>query len=334
MSNSVKIINDWKKGVFSPVYWFEGDESYFIDQLLDYAEHKILSETEASFNLTIHYGKDSTWQEVVNSCMKYPMFAERQLVILKEAQQLKELDMLENYISKPLSSTIFIVAHKHKKIDGRTKLSKVLKKYTVHLNFEKVKEHRLFEVVHDQILSKGLTVTDKALLMLIENIGSDLSRINNELEKIIINLGGKKEITEGLVEEFIGISKDYNVFELKASLAAKNIPKSLKIIQYFIANPKSGSIHSVIPVLYSFFSGTLLVTQLKGMSPKEMEAETGLNYYGVKDALQAIRHYNVEQLEKIIILLHHFNLRSLGVGDTGSSDPALLKELIMKIALC
>lgn len=333
MSNTNTIIKAWESKKFKPVYWFEGEEVYYIDELINYAETSILPEAEASFNLSIFYGKDSSWADVVNACMKYPMFSDRQIVILKEAQQMKDLDLLSNYIQKPLHSTIFIVAHKNKALDARTSFAKLVKSATEYVKFEKVKDHKLPDVVKNLVQSRELSIGNKALMMLIEHIGSDLSRINNELDKVMVNMGGKKEITEELIEEFIGISKDYNVFELQRALGNKDIARSLRIVGYFESNPKSATIHSVVPVLYSFFSKALSVS-VAAKSGGNIESETGIRGFLLSDYYETAKRYSTEQLEKVIILLNNFNLRSVGVNDPGSSQGSLMKELVMKIAMC
>src|SRR5690606_1474541 len=333
MSNTNTIIKAWESKKFKPVYWFEGEEVYYIDELINYAETSILPEAEASFNLSIFYGKDSSWADVVNACMKYPMFSDRQIVILKEAQQMKDLDLLSNYIQKPLHSTIFIVGHKNKALDARTSFAKLVKSATEYVKFEKVKDHKLPDVVKNLVQSRELSIGNKALMMLIEHIGSDLSRINNELDKVMVNMGGKKEITEELIEEFIGISKDYNVFELQRALGKKDIALSLKIVGYFESNPKSVNIHSVVPVLYGFFSKALSVS-VASKTGGNIESETGIRGFLLSDYYETAKRYSTEQLEKVIILLNNFNLRSLGVNDPGSPQGSLMKELVMKIAMC
>ena len=202
-----KIIGDWKKKLFKPIYWLEGEEDYYIDLLINYAEHKILPESEAGFNRTVFYGKDANWSDVVNACMRYPMFAEKQVVLLKEAQQMKELEKLENYIKNPLASTIFIISHKEKPINKTTKLGKFIKKECELFTSEKIKDYKLVEWVADYLKSQNFTMSSKAIQLLTEHLGSDLSRIVNELEKLTLNLGERKNINEDDIEKFVGISK-------------------------------------------------------------------------------------------------------------------------------
>ena len=218
-----KILAELKKQQFKPVYWLEGEEEFFIDQVIEYAEKNILSESEASFNLTIFYGRDTSWPDLFNACRKYPMFSDKQVVILKEAQAMKDVEKLENYVEKPLSSTLLFVAYKGKKVDGRTKLAKLLKDKAVLLTSKKLYDNELPEWTADLIKTKGFTITNKALFLLIDHIGNDLSRLDNEVNKLILNLDQRKNITEDDVEMFVGISKEFNVFELQQAIANKDL---------------------------------------------------------------------------------------------------------------
>ena len=179
-----KIIAEWKKGVFKPVYWLEGEEEYFIDKVVDYAEHHILNESESSFNLSVFYGRDTAWSDVVNACRRYPMFAERQVVLLKEAQQMRDVEKLEGYVEKPLASTVFVVSYKDKKVDGRTKFAKVLKEKGVFVSTKKMYDNQLPDWTQEMVQSKGLSISPKGLALLVDRIGNDLTRIENEIEKI------------------------------------------------------------------------------------------------------------------------------------------------------
>ena len=223
-----KILAELKKQQFRPVYWLEGEEEFFIDQVIEYAEKNILSESEASFNLTIFYGRDTSWPDLFNACRKYPMFSDKQVVILKEAQAMKDVEKLENYVEKPLSSTLLFVAYKGKKVDGRTKLAKLLKDKAVLLTSKKLYDNELPEWTSDLIKTKGFSITNKALFLLIDHIGNDLSRLDNEVNKLILNLDKRKNITEDDVEMFVGISKEFNVFELQQAIANKDLYKAIQ----------------------------------------------------------------------------------------------------------
>lgn len=328
-----KIILDWKKGNFKPLYWLEGEEPFFIDEIVQYAEHNILTETEAEFNLIVFYGKDTEWTTVINACRRYPMFADKQVVLLKEAQQMRDIEKLEPYIVSPLASTIFIISYKEKKLDARTKFAKAIKAKGEVLTTKKLYDNQLPEWTNNIIKATGLTITQKALLLLVEHIGNDLTRIKNEIEKLTINLNGRKNITEDDIENYIGVSKEYNVFELHDALAKKNIAKAIRIIQYFKANPKAASIQQIIPALYNFFSKVYMITGAGTNDEKTIASIIGLNNtYFLKDYMAALNIYKYAGIEKILLLLHHYNLRSIGVKDAGTDDADLLKELVMKIA--
>lgn len=326
-----KIISEWEKRVFKPVYWLEGEEEYFIDKVMQYAEHRILSEAEAGFNLTVFYGKDAAWADVINACRRYPMFAERQVVLLKEAQQMRDIDKLEPYVESPSPSTVFVVSYKDKKVDGRTKLAKLLKEKGVMLTTKKIYEDKLPQWTHEMVQGKGYTISQKATMLLIDHTGNDLTRIENEIGKILVNLGKKKSITEEDIEAFIGISKDFNVFELQAAIATRDLPKALRIIQYFAANPKAAPIQLVLPSLYGYFSKVFMIHGLNTRDEKTISASTGIAPFFVKDYLLAARNYDYPGTERILLLLHEYNLKSVGVHDAGTEDASLLKEMVVKM---
>jgi DNA polymerase III subunit delta len=326
-----KIIGDWKKQRFKPVYWLEGEEEYYIDKLVYYAEHQILSEADAAFNLTVFYGKDADWTAVINACRRYPMFAERQVVLLKEAQQMRDLDKLESYIDKPLSSTVFVVAYKEKKVDGRSKLAKVLKEKAELFSGKKMYENQLPEWTAELIRSKGFAIDQRALFLLVDHIGNNLSRIDHEIDKLLVNLSGRNTITEDDIERYVGVSKEYNVFELQDAFAKKDKVKAIRIVQYFESNPKAAPIQLILPSLYNFFSKAYMVVGHMGMDEKQIAGAIGVNIFFVKDYLTAARNYNFEGIESALLLLHTYNLKSIGVNSPPTADASLLKEMTAKI---
>ncbi len=328
-----KIIASWKKKQYKPINWFEGEEAYYIDMLTDYAEHHILDESEAGFNLTVFYGKDANWADVINACRRYPMFAERQVVILKEAQQMKDLEKLEGYIEAPLTSTIFVVAHKEKTLDKRKKLYKTVSKGE-YINSEKIKEWNLNKWITEYLQTTKYTMKPKAIALIEEHLGNDLSRIVNEIEKVAINLKNRTEITEDDIEQYIGISKEYNVFELQDAIAKKNMSKALKIIKYFEGNPKAAPIQMVLPALYGSFSRIYAAFGLADKSEAGLKPHFFFNPSAVKNALETMNSYKYEGIERILLLLHHYNLKGIGIGDSGAtSDASLIKEMVVKMIL-
>jgi DNA polymerase-3 subunit delta len=329
-----KILGDWKKKLFKPIYWFEGEEDYYIDKLTNFAEHNILSEAEAGFNLTVFYGRDADWPSILNACRRYPMFSDFQVVLLKEAQHFKDVDKLERYFENPLQSTIFIAAYKGKTLDKRTKMYKLLKSKAEVFCSDKIKDYKLGDWIADFVKSEGYSINNKSVVLLAEHLGNDLSRIANEVEKLSLNLKGKKEINENDIEKYIGISKEYNVFELQAAIAKKDVAKALKIIQYFDSNPKAGPIQMVLPALYSSFSKILSVYGMPDKSEYALRPIFFNNPEAVKNALHTMKLYGKEGLEKIILLLHHYNLKGIGIGSTGNtSNASLLKEMMVKMML-
>ena len=326
-----KIISDWKKKLYKPVYWLEGDEDYFIDKIVQYAEHNILTEAEAGFNLTVFYGRDADWTQVINACKRYPMFSERQVVVIKEAQHMRDIDKLESYIGQPLSSTVFIVAYKEKKVDGRTQLAKLLKTKAELFTTKKMYDNQLPDWTTELVKGKGYTISQKGVLLLVDHIGNDLSRIDNEVDKMLVNLGGRTNITEDDIEKYVGVSKEYNSFELQSAMAAKDLPKAMRIIQYFEANPKAAPIQLVLPTLYNLFSKTYMIFGQTSKDDKTIAANIGVNAWFVKDYLLVARNYGYNGVENALLLLHHYNLKSVGVNDTGTSDASLLKEMVAKM---
>jgi DNA polymerase-3 subunit delta len=327
------IIASWKKKSFQPIYWLEGEEPYYIDSLIRYAEQHILSESEASFNLTVFYGKDADWTAIINACKRYPMFAEKQVVILKEAQQMNGLEKLEPYMEDPLASTIFIVGYKGKGVDKRTKLYKTLSKKAEVFNSVKIKDDKIYDWILQQIKLKGLTATSKAISLIEEHVGNDLSRIETEIEKLSINLTHKKEIDEDDIEKYIGISKEYNIFELQAAIAKKDLAKAIQIIAYFESNPKAVPIQMALPALYSFFSKVYQAYGMKDQSDNALLPVFYRNFYSLKQAKETMRNYGYTGVERIILLMNHYNLKSVGVGDAGTGSASLMREMVVKMML-
>jgi DNA polymerase-3 subunit delta len=326
-----KIIANWKKNVFDAVYWLEGEEPFYIDQLVNYAEKHLLAEEEQAFNLTIFYGKDADWTQVINACKRYPVFAEKQVVIIKEAQHMGQLDKLLSYIENPLSSTILIVAHKDKNVDGRSVLAKTLKTKAIVLSTKKMYDNKLPEWVSGWVAERGYQISPKAVQIIVDHIGNDLNRIQNELEKLIVNLGDRKKITEDDIEKYIGISKEYNAFEFQDAVAQKNFAKAIKMIQYFESNHKAAPIQLILPTLYSFFSKVYAIYGLGTGDEKRIAIEVGIAPFIVKNYIAATRHYSFSKVEHILLLIQTYNLRVIGINNGDNTDADLLTELVIKI---
>ena len=326
-----KILSDWKNKLYKSLYWLEGEEDYYIDVVMNYAEHKILPESEASFNLTVFYGKDANWSDIVNACMRYPMFAEKQVVLLKEAQHMRDLEKLEQYVSNPLSSTIFVVSHKEKTLHKGKALYKAIKKNGEIFTSEKIRDYKLVDWVNSYMQSKQLTMNAKATVLLTEHLGNDLSRIVNEIEKVAVNLGQRKSITEDDIEKYIGVSKEYNAFELQDAIAKKDLIKAIRIINYFEGNPKAGPIQAVLPAIYNYFSKLYAIFGMADKSENALKPLFYNNSFAARDAVTAIKKYSYEGVERVLLLLHEYNLRSVGINDTGTSDASLMREMVVKM---
>jgi DNA polymerase-3 subunit delta len=325
------IITNWKNKEFKPVYWLEGDEDYFIDEVMEYAEKEILSRADAEFNQTVFYGKDANWADVINACRRYPMFAERQVVLLKEAQQMKDVEKLESYVENPLLSTILVVSYKGKTLDGRQKFSKLIKKKGEVFLSKKIYDNQLPAWTNSYLQSNGFQIKPKALHLLVDHIGNDLSRIVNEIEKLSLNLGKEKNISEDDIEKYIGISKEYNIFELQNALSKKNASKAIRIIQYLEANPKAIPIQLILPSLYGYFAKILAVYQMPDRSERALKPVFSFNSFLVEQVMETMNNYSYAEIEQVILLLHDANLKSIGIGISGISIGSLMKELSYKI---
>jgi DNA polymerase III subunit delta len=331
MSSVDTIITAWKKKDFAPIYWIEGEEDFFIDKITHYAEHQILTEAEAGFNLTVFYGKDAVWTDIVNACMRYPMFADKQVVLLKEAQHLKDIEKLVGYVSQPLASTIFVVGYKEKKLDGRGSLAKMLKKNAVVVETKKLYENELPDWTQKMIQGMGLGIEPKALALLVDHIGNDLSRLHTEIEKIQVNLQQRKTITAIDIEQFVGVSREFNAFELQTAMAEQQLPKVLRIIQYFENNPKAVPIQLVLPTLYGFFAKLQMVHTLSNKTSRSIQEALRVNGFAARDLEKGAKNYNLSSVEKSLLLLAEYNLKTVGMNQVAQSDADILKELVVKI---
>lgn len=326
-----KIINDWKKNQFAPIYWLEGDESYYIDLVVEYAEKQIIPTEQQDFNLTIFYGKDAAWAEVINACRRYPAFGDKQVVVIKEAQYMNNIEQLQPYFENPLASTILVIAYKEKNIDGRKAFGKMLKTKAVYIATKKMYDNQLPEWVMQFVKASGYQINGKAVQIIVDHIGNDLSRIQNELQKLMVNLGDRKSITEEDIEKYIGISKEYNAFEFQDAIGQKNFSKAMRMVQYFESNSKAAPIQLILPTLYSFFSKLYMIYGLGTKDERRIASEIGLNPFVVKNYTQSLNHYSYNKVQQILLLIQEYNLRVLGINDASNEDADLLKELVVKI---
>jgi DNA polymerase-3 subunit delta len=325
------ILQSWTKRQFSPFYWLEGEEDFFINQLTTAAEKTILSPEESAFNCTVFYGKDTSWADVVNQCRRYPMFAERQVVILKEAQQLRDIEKLEPYFEQPLTSTILVIAHKEKKLDNRKKVARLIKEKGTFVSFKKLNEKEVATWIEQRLAAKEQKITPRALLLMVDHLGSELNKVEQELEKLQLNCSPGFVIDEDLIERFVGVSKEFNVFELQTALAHKDFLKAFRIIQYFKQNPKAAPLQLILPLLYSFFSKVYMLFGADMSDDRSLASQLGIPPFSIRNYKEAARLYGYQGTELTLLLLHQYNLKSVGVGATSTEDSSLLKELIFKM---
>lgn len=332
MEKVKQIVSDIKKGNILPIYFLMGEESYYIDKIAGYIENHILSEEERGFNQMILYGRDITIDDIVANAKRYPMMAEKQVVIIKEAQNLsRTIEKLDAYALNPQPTTVLVVCYKYKTIDKRKKLYKTINKKGLVFESKKLYENQVPDWIRRVLSGKNYTISPKASQMLVEFLGTDLNKINNELDKLQLILPAGSEITPAIIEENIGISKDYNNFELKKAIGEKNILKATRIINYFAQNPKDNPLVVTVSLLYNFFSQLLQYHGLSDHSKSNVASTLRINPYFVSEFQVAARNFPMKKVSKIISSLRDIDIKSKGVGVTNLSQGDLLKELVTKI---
>lgn len=327
-----EIISDLKNRIFKPVYFLAGEEPYYIDLITEYIQEKVLPEAEKAFNQIILYGDDTNIASIIDTARRFPMMASHQVLIIKEAQSLKKLDDLIIYLEKPLLSTILVFSYKYKTIDKRTKLYKTLESHGVYFESARIRDYLIPAWIERYLMTMGIKADPSASAMLTEYLGTDLHKIVNELDKLIITLPADKPVvTTTLVEKNIGISKDYNNFELQKAIGEKNILKANMIIHHFANNPKDNPITLSIASLFGFFSKLLTFHYLTDKSKNNVAAILKINPFFVKDYESSAAKYNVSKTVQIISLLRTYDMKSKGYGDPGTEPGDLLKELVFRI---
>ncbi len=324
------IITDIKNKNFKSIYFLMGEEPYYIDAISDYISKNVLTEEERGFNQIVLYGRDVTVDDIISNAKRYPMMAEKQVIIVREAQDLsRTIENLVGYAENPQPTTILVLCYKYKKLDARKKLSKTLKKDNVLFESKKLYDNQVPNWISRVLQGKGHTITPKAALMLVEFLGNDLGKVNNELEKLLLIIQPGEQITPHIIEENIGISKDFNNFELQNALGAKDFKKAYRIITYFSQNPKDHPIVLTVALLFSFFSKLLKYHSLTNKS--EAAKVLGVNPYFLKDYQQAAGNYPMKKVSSIIGVIRDVDLKSKGVGASGLPQGDLLKELLVGI---
>jgi DNA polymerase-3 subunit delta len=326
------LLKSLKAKEYKPVYFLHGEESFFMDKIAEIIENQVLSESEKSFNQTIFYGKDTESTAIVDTARRYPMMADRQVVILKEAQDMKTLVNLQKYVERPTSSTILLIVHKHKKLDMRMAFAKALVKNAVVMESKPLYDNQIPDWIRNYLKEIHLMIDANAAELIAEYLGTDLGKIANELDKLRLNLPPNSTVNVKQVQDNIGISKDYNVFELQKALSAKNILTANKIVQYFARNPKDAPFVVVISNLYNYFSKVYMLHFLSNKPDKEVLDVMGLRSdFFLRDYKMAARHYNPFKTEQILGFLREYDLKSKGVDADGTDAGELLKELVFKI---
>ena len=332
MEDVKKIVTDIKQGHIKPIYFLMGEEPYYIDKISQYIEQTILSEEERGFNQMVMYGRDITIDDIVGQAKRFPMMAEYQVIIVKEAQDLsRTIDQLADYAKNPQLTTVLVICYKYKKLDKRKASYKAIKKAGVIFEGKKLYDNQVPDWIGRVLASKKYTITPKASLMLVEFLGTDLAKINNELEKLQIVLPEGTEISPEHIEENIGISKDYNNFELRKAIGAKDKLKAFKIVTYFANNPKDNPMVVTVSLLFSYFTQLLKLHGLKDKNPRNVASAIGVNPYFVNEFITASKNYPMRQVSQIISTIREFDLKSKGVNANATPQGDLLKELMVKI---
>lgn len=327
------IMSELKSGVYKPVYYLMGDEGYFTDRITSYIIENALTEVERDFNLTVFYGLDTDIDTIVTAAKRFPMMAERQVIVVKEAQMLKNLDALQFYLQAPQPTTVLVFAHKNGSIDKRKKVASELERSGVVLDSKKMREDQLPAFINSYLREKQLTADNKSVLMMKESVGADLSRLAGEIDKLAIALPvGSVNITPELVEEHIGISKEYNNFELQNALVNKDILKANKIINYFAQNPKKNPIQMTLALLFGFFSNVMMCYYAPDKSERGVAEFLGLrSAWGVGDYIKAMRNYKAVHVLEILHLIRLADAQSKGAEGPQTTDGEIMRELLYRI---
>lgn len=330
-----QLIGDLKNGTYQPLYFLYGDEPYYIDLVTDYITSHVLSEAERSFNQTIVYGRDTDPGQVTNQARRFPMMGTHQVVVVKEAQEMNDFDKMIHYFENPLPSTLLVINYKYmynKGPDQRKKVFKAVEKHGVSMESKKLYDNQVPGWITGYASNRKFSIEPKAATLLAEFLGSDLSRITNEMEKLMITLGEKvQKITPSHVEEHIGISKDYNQFELQNALGRKDVLKANRIIRYFADSQKDHHITQTISSLYFYFSKLLMYHYIKNKSRQNVASTLKINPYFIQEYESAARRYSAAKVVDIISLLREYDMRSKGYDGDATPDGELLRELIFKI---
>lgn len=332
-----EILASLKKGEYAPIYFLQGEEPFYIDQISDYIEKNVLNETEKGFNQTIMYGKDSVMVDVLNNAKRFPMMSERQVVIVKEAQNLSDFkneqgrELLESYCQNPVPSTILVFCYKYGSLNGNTRLAKSLKKASVFLSTKAIRDYQLPEWIKSYMATKGLKATEKAVQLLANHIGTNLERQSNEINKLMINVEKGTLIDDTLIDKYVGINKDYNVFELQKAVISRDVLKANRIVKYFGANPKEHHPIPIIALLYGLFSRVLKAHYVKEKSSSALASALKISPYVANDYVLAARNYPLAKVLDNIGFLQQADLVVKGVESSPVKEEYILKQLVFEL---
>ncbi len=339
-----KLIHDIREGKFSPVYFLMGEEPFFIDVVCNFLESKVLGEEEKEFNFSVFYGKDAIMPEIISAARRFPMMARYNLVLVREAQNLKNLsprgddesfnaeyEALIRYVEKPLNTTILVFSHKYKTIDGRRKLAKLISEKGILFESKRVYDDKLPEWIDRYVRGKGYAINQQAARILADYLGADLSKVTNEIQKMFLDIEKGQEITPQIIEEKIGISKDFNVFELQKALGTLDHPKAFRIAKYFGANQKANPLVMTVALLQQYFTKLMVYHYSPDRTEKGLAAALGVHPFLLKDYHPCAKNFPPSRLEKVFSHLLECDLKSKGVGVASTDQGELLVELVFKI---
>jgi len=332
-----QVLDLFKKGQYAPVYFIQGEESYYVDLIIDYLEHQVLDESEKTFNLTILYGKEHTISQVIAQAKQYPVVAERQVVIVKEAQDLQDLHrdagqaILISYLQKPNPTTILAFGYKHKTLSNKTTLSRALAEQATLVHSNRLYSNQLPAWIAKYVTEKKMRISEKAIFMLEESVGSDLSRLVKELDKVILNLQPGDNIADAIIQEYVGISKEFNAFELQNAIASRDIYKANQIIFQLVDHSKNQVAIPLIALLFTFFSKILLLHQARDKSPQALSQALQINNYFIPQYMAAAKKYAVNKVIENINHLQQADMQLKGVAYPFAGEGEILKELVFKL---
>ena len=347
MKTYEQIITDLKNKVYHPIYFLTGAEPFYIDKICDYIEENVLDDMEKEFNQSVFYGIETSLDTIISAAKRYPMMSSHQVIIVKEAQNIKDikklldfkkddkkangLENIYHYFEQPLKSTILVFCFKYDSIDKRKAFVKLLDSKHILFESEEIREYKIAEWIENFIKSEGLTITPHAAQLLSDYLGNDLAKISNEVSKLKLNMPKGGEITIDNIEENIGISKEFNIFELHAAIGSKNVIKATRIVNYFASSPKENPFPLTIQLIYKYFSQVLMMYSLAQKSPNEKAAALGIKPFFLRDFETAARNYPLKKLYRIFGYIREYDLKSKGVDNASVDHGDLLKELVFKI---